>query len=92
MTAEQLVESEWGEWSTQDGQWTFATLKTATALDSAKTLRRIEGLLRGITMRLDTLGTEGLHYILRNEAARRRRAERALRTKRANARKKAAQA
>ena len=76
-----LATTDW-EWdSDADGRWPYETIRTACIAETARQSIIVAGLLRSILNRLDALGVDGLHYLLRDETARRRKAERQRRMK-----------
>lgn len=76
----------WKFYSNDNGTFSNDTVAAASGVEAARRLFYIETVLRAILSQLDALGTDGLHYILRNEAAKRRKAERAAREERRKAR------
>lgn len=67
--ARQIVDVEWNFTSNGTGTYALEQITTAAALDLANTMRRIERLLLN-------LGDDGIHALIRYEAARVRKAER----------------
>ncbi len=86
-----LVLNDWEWQSDVDGRWTWETIRTASQAESARRLVSIDSTLNAILRAINSLGSEGLHYILRDEAAKRRKAER-LRRQRAAAKRRQAKA
>lgn len=76
LTTEQLVGLNWTPWEESgDGGWTFDQMKAAAAMHTAKKMgTAVERLtscmltLEGILQRLDMLGREGIHDLIKEMA------------------------
>ena len=65
-----LVREDWIWPSNDDGSWSQSLLTAAGAAESARLLGNIHGTLRAILARLDQLGSDGLHELIRHETKR----------------------
>lgn len=92
----ELARTEWQWESPSDGHWRCETLRTAAICESARLLGNIDSTLLSILSRLDSLGEDGLHRVIRRYATRqdeadaraRRRERQRSRARRAKARKR----
>lgn len=85
-TTAEIAGSNW-TFSTDDTQFSYQQIHVAAALETLKAVKRTNELLEQIRGRIDQLGSDGLHFILQDERAKRHRVER---LKRARAAKKRA--
>jgi glutamate-1-semialdehyde aminotransferase len=74
-TTEQIAGYNWS-FDTAFDSYSYEAIATAAALETLKTLKRTNILLEQLRGRMDSLGIDGLHEILRHERDRIRRAKR----------------
>lgn len=86
-TPQQIVNNNWTWTSGDNGGYNVEQLAAISAMASAQYLARIADTLQAIRRDILALGSDGLHEILRDERAKRRKVER---LKRARAAKKRA--
>ena len=93
-TTREVVWSNWGPWNDDATNWSHEQLQSASLIHIAQQTERTTTLLQQILSRLDTLGADGIHTVVRearHEAMRQRavrlRRERAARQRRKTRRK-----
>jgi hypothetical protein len=71
-----IVRDDWYWTSNPDGSWPVGVITAAGAAESARLLGKIHGTLKSILIRLDLLGSDGIHELIRHETRRVRNSER----------------
>jgi hypothetical protein len=74
-TGKDLAYIDWNWDSQEDGTWSFSTISAAGVAETARRLGETNRLLSLLLDRMDSLGRDGLHKILREHAKRIRKAE-----------------
>lgn len=67
-TTAEIAAMNWS-FNTEDTQFSYDQIKTAAVLEQVKELKNVHCTLKSILSRLDNLGADGLHTILRDLSA-----------------------
>lgn len=84
-TTRGLVNFDW-TFSTEATYWSHEQIQSAATLETAKAARRAAEALESINRKLDSLGLDGLHEVIRAQARRDREQRKQLLARRRRAR------